>query len=181
MNTLYCHLKSLICHNIVTTQNMWFFQDRLLKVLKCYNFLWVQRRHNCSPAASFYNLRFDTIPVKSASANVSCRKWAIRTLCVLCFNKLPTCYTSDFEVLWCQSEELCGTQQSLTWGSQIHLLKIMKYLRRYWYAVKFMITFIFCKIANTDHSKLRHRSLAVGSLFYLTTVSCHLLLARLLC
>jgi len=23
--------------------------------LKCYNFLWVQRRHNCSPAASFSN------------------------------------------------------------------------------------------------------------------------------
>ena len=31
------------------------FQERLLKVLKCYNFLWVQRRHNCSPAASFAN------------------------------------------------------------------------------------------------------------------------------
>jgi hypothetical protein len=23
--------------------------------LKCYNFLWVQRQHNCSPAASFAN------------------------------------------------------------------------------------------------------------------------------
>ena len=31
------------------------FQEKLLKVLKCYNFLWVQRRHNCSPAASFAN------------------------------------------------------------------------------------------------------------------------------
>ena len=31
------------------------FQDRLLKVLKCYNFLWVQQRQNCSPAASFAN------------------------------------------------------------------------------------------------------------------------------
>jgi len=30
-----------------------FFQENLLKILKCYNFLWVQRRHNCSPAASF--------------------------------------------------------------------------------------------------------------------------------
>jgi hypothetical protein len=61
--------------------------------LKYYNFLWVQRRHKCSPAASFAKLRYDTIPVKSASANVSfytntskmtnfwlrnsCRKWAI--------------------------------------------------------------------------------------------------------
>ena len=31
------------------------FQERLLKVLKCYNFLSVQRRHNCSPTASFAN------------------------------------------------------------------------------------------------------------------------------
>jgi len=31
------------------------FQEKLLKVLKCYNFLWVQRRHNCSSAASFAN------------------------------------------------------------------------------------------------------------------------------
>jgi len=31
------------------------FQEGFLKVLKCYNFLWVQRRHNCSPAASFAN------------------------------------------------------------------------------------------------------------------------------
>ena len=31
------------------------FQKRLLKVLKCYNFLWVQRQQNCSQAASFAN------------------------------------------------------------------------------------------------------------------------------
>ena len=31
------------------------FHERLLKVLKCYNFLCLQRRHNCSPAASFAN------------------------------------------------------------------------------------------------------------------------------
>jgi len=30
-------------------------QQEILKVLKCYNFRWVQRRHNCSPAASFAN------------------------------------------------------------------------------------------------------------------------------
>jgi len=28
---------------------------KLLEVLKCYNFLWMQRRRNCSPAASFAN------------------------------------------------------------------------------------------------------------------------------
>ena len=31
------------------------FQEKCLEILKCYNFLWVQRRHNCSPAASFAN------------------------------------------------------------------------------------------------------------------------------
>jgi hypothetical protein len=38
---------SLICDNSV------IFQEKLLKVFKCCNFLYVQRRHNCSPAASF--------------------------------------------------------------------------------------------------------------------------------
>ena len=58
---------SLIRGNSVTTQNLWFFRRDLLKVLRCYNFiLCLQRRHNCSPAASY-----DTIPVKSAPANVS--------------------------------------------------------------------------------------------------------------
>jgi len=31
------------------------FQEKLLKVLKCYNFLLVQQRHNCSPVVSFAN------------------------------------------------------------------------------------------------------------------------------
>jgi hypothetical protein len=31
------------------------FQEKLLKVLKCYNLLSVQQRHNCSPAESFAN------------------------------------------------------------------------------------------------------------------------------
>jgi hypothetical protein len=39
------------CHN----SKFVIFQENLLKVLKCYNFLWVQRRHSCSPAASFAN------------------------------------------------------------------------------------------------------------------------------
>jgi len=30
-------------------------QEKLLKVLKCYNFLWVQQQHNCSAEASFAN------------------------------------------------------------------------------------------------------------------------------
>ena len=39
------------CHNSKCV----IFQEKLLNLLKCYNFLWVQRRHNCSPAASFAN------------------------------------------------------------------------------------------------------------------------------
>jgi hypothetical protein len=39
------------CHNSKCV----IFQEKILKVFKCYNFLWVQRRHNCSPAASFAN------------------------------------------------------------------------------------------------------------------------------
>jgi len=70
---------SLICDNTVTTtvsqkqchnSKSVIFQEKYLKVLKCYNFLWVQRRQNCSPAASFANC-VDTTPVKSASAYVS--------------------------------------------------------------------------------------------------------------
>ena len=34
---------------------IFFFQEKLLNTLKCCNFLWVRRRHNCSPAASFAN------------------------------------------------------------------------------------------------------------------------------
>ena len=39
----------------VSKIKIWIFQEKRLKVLKCCNFLWVQRRHNCSPAASFTN------------------------------------------------------------------------------------------------------------------------------
>ena len=39
------------CHN----SKFVIFQEKLFKILKCYNFLWVQRRHNCCPAASFAN------------------------------------------------------------------------------------------------------------------------------
>jgi hypothetical protein len=48
------------CHN----SKFVIFQEKLLKVLKCYNFLWVQRRHNCSPAASFANCVMTLYPLK---------------------------------------------------------------------------------------------------------------------
>jgi hypothetical protein len=48
------------CHNSKCV----IFQERILKLLKCYNFLWVQRRHNCSPAASFANCVMTLYPSK---------------------------------------------------------------------------------------------------------------------
>jgi hypothetical protein len=40
------------------------FREKLLKVLKCYNFLRVQRRRNCSPAASFAHCVMTLYPLK---------------------------------------------------------------------------------------------------------------------
>jgi len=44
------HLRQQ-CHNSKSVT----FQEKRLKVLQFYTFLWVQRRHNCFPAASFTN------------------------------------------------------------------------------------------------------------------------------
>ena len=44
-----------IFHSRVSQLKICDFSGENLKVLKCYNFLWVHRRHNCSPAASFAN------------------------------------------------------------------------------------------------------------------------------
>jgi len=66
------------------------FLVRILKVLKCYNFPWVQRRQNCSPAASLqtaiwhnicskciWNVSFFTKNSKIPNFELwhSCRKW----------------------------------------------------------------------------------------------------------
>jgi hypothetical protein len=77
------------CHNWIFV----IFQEKSLKVLKCYNFLWFQRRHNCSPAASFANCvmtlyllkvgnnRFFFYTNNSKMPNFelwhSCRKWGM--------------------------------------------------------------------------------------------------------
>jgi len=77
------------CHN----SKFVIFQEKRLRVLKCYNFLWVQRRHNFSPAAGFANCvittyllkvhlqTFLSIPITQKMPKLelwhSCRKWAI--------------------------------------------------------------------------------------------------------
>ena len=65
VTTQQCYNTTVSQHNNVTTQqchNTTVLQLKIcdssvekFKVLKCYNFVWVQRRHNCSPAASFAN------------------------------------------------------------------------------------------------------------------------------
>jgi len=50
LNRYIAHLRQQ-CHN----SKFVIFQETILKVLKYYNFLWVLRRQNCSPAASFAN------------------------------------------------------------------------------------------------------------------------------
>jgi hypothetical protein len=83
---------SLICDNSVTTQNLWFFRRNF----QMFEVLWFSMSATTTRLLSsgeFCKLRYDTIPVKSASANVSfytskskmpnfnlwhsCRKWAI--------------------------------------------------------------------------------------------------------
>ena len=46
----FAHLRQQ-CHNSKSV----IFQEKLLKILKFYNILWLQRWHNCSPAASSAN------------------------------------------------------------------------------------------------------------------------------
>jgi hypothetical protein len=83
--------KSPICNNSVTSQNVWFFQERLLKGLKCYNFLWVQRRYNCPQAAIFANCVMTLHLLKaylqtflSMPITQKCQvaKWAKWTICI---------------------------------------------------------------------------------------------------
>jgi len=50
-NSVTTTLSQQHCHNSKSV----IFQEKRLKVLKCYNFLWVQQWHNCSPAANFVN------------------------------------------------------------------------------------------------------------------------------
>jgi hypothetical protein len=102
----------LVCDKSVTTQNPWFFLEKLLKVLKCYNFLRVQRRHNCSPVASLVNCVMtlyllkvhlqtflSTLITKKCQIELSCCKW---TICKLCINhKYYTILVVTYNTTYC--------------------------------------------------------------------------------
>jgi len=78
------------CHNSKCV----LFQERLLKVLKCFNFLWVQRQCNCSPVTSFPNCimtlyllkvrlqMFISIPITQKMPNLSCDTLVANVRCV---------------------------------------------------------------------------------------------------
>jgi len=87
------HIAHLLqqCHN---SKNV-IFQEKILKVLNCYNFLRVQRWHNCYPAASFAHCvmtlyllkvhlqKFLSIPITQKCQILSCDtccKWAMYCL-----------------------------------------------------------------------------------------------------
>jgi hypothetical protein len=77
------------CHN----SKFVIFQEKLLKCLNCYNFLWLQRRHNCSQAASLANCvltlypricKRSFIPVTQKCQILSCdtlvaNEWSVAT------------------------------------------------------------------------------------------------------
>ena len=112
VTTQRCHNTTMSQHNGVTTQVSQlkfcnFFQERILKVLKCYIFLWVQRRHNCSPAASFTNCimtlyllkvhlqTFLSIPITQKYQILSCDTLVAKELYVLVLDMLYNLYSTD--------------------------------------------------------------------------------------
>ena len=97
------------CHN----SKIVIFQERLLKVLKCYNFLWVQRRHNCSPAASLAN--------------------CVMTLCLLKMHLQTFLSTQKpknakfwFVALLTQMSNICHLQSTIKWPSGSEELRNQK-------------------------------------------------------
>ena len=95
------------CHNSKCV----IFLERLLKVLKCYNFLWVQRRHNCSPVASFANCvmslyllkvnlqAFLSIPITQKYQILSCDTLVANERCV--YFRLTCCWFYCYAVCAC--------------------------------------------------------------------------------
>jgi len=88
-------------------------QEKPLKVLKCYNFLWVTKTTQLLSSSEFCKLLYDIIPVKNASANVSfhtnnlkipnfelwhsCRKWAISRFAKLQYFHVTTVRATFFQ------------------------------------------------------------------------------------
>jgi hypothetical protein len=127
------------CHN----SKFVVFQEKCLKVLKCYNFPWVQRRHNCSPAASFANCvmtlyllkvhlqMYLSIPVTQKCQILSCdtlvanEQHAERTV-VPCDHRLEVgvSYTSIHTVV-----SLCHREVNSDWDWLVNIEKLVEATR----------------------------------------------------
>ena len=70
-NTIAVFSVSLICDDCVYKSKFVIFQEKLLKVLKCFNFFSSATTTQLLSSGEFCKLLYDTIPVKSASANVT--------------------------------------------------------------------------------------------------------------
>jgi hypothetical protein len=102
----------LICDKRHNSRSV-IFQEKLLKVLKCYNLLWVQRRHNCSPAASFancvmtlyYMLKLHLQTFLSISVTQNAKFWVVTLLSQMSdMNHASTKLESSSEKKWCHND-----------------------------------------------------------------------------
>jgi hypothetical protein len=86
------------CHNSKSV----IFQEKLLKVLKCYNFLWPQRRQNCSPTARFANcvmtLYLLKVHLQTFLSIRITQKWQILSCDTLVANEWYVCW--ELLALW---------------------------------------------------------------------------------
>jgi hypothetical protein len=116
------------------------FKEKLLKFLKCYNLLWVQRRHNCSPAASFANCvmtlyllkvhlqTFLSIPISQKCQILSCNTlvtneryihsntilWLKNTICLFTSGRSKSCsfLQTRPDGLWGPPNPICNEHRS---------------------------------------------------------------------
>ena len=115
------------CHNSKSV--FFFFQKKLLKVLKFYNFLCGQQRHNCSPAATFescvmtlYLLKvhlqtFLSIPITQKCQILSCDTLVANELYIyiyICIYIYIYIYTHTLCVYVCSCRQCCVTDIFLT-------------------------------------------------------------------
>jgi len=125
------HLRQQ-CHN----SKFVIFQEKSLRVLKCYTFLRVQQRHNCSPAASFtycvmtlYLLKvhlqmFLSLPITQKCQILSCDTLVTNELYInkIYFIQSNHCATT-FSILSVKARQL---QYSFLWVISQHLKFVIK-------------------------------------------------------
>ena len=109
-----------------------FSGETFIKVLKCYNFIWVRRRHNRSPAASFTNCvmalyllevhlqTFLSIPITQKCQILSCDTLVANERYLRPYYQCSTCVVAHKHITLCQvwsnsSEVWCNFCCSKRW------------------------------------------------------------------